>query len=67
MQKSYLQKSLSERNSESLRKGLQTEFLYAGLVQWLVCQSSKLDMRVRFSYPAQVKPKQNQNNGKKSV
>ena len=26
--------------------------IYAGIVQWLVCKFSKLEMRVRFSLPA---------------
>ena len=26
--------------------------IFAGIVQWLVCEFSKLEMRVRFSLPA---------------
>ena len=29
----------------------------AGIVQWLVCKFSKLEMRVRFSLPAPIKVK----------
>lgn len=30
---------------------------FAGIVQWLVCKFSKLEMRVRFSLPAPEKVK----------
>ena len=30
---------------------------HAGIVQWLVCKFSKLEMRVRFSLPAPKKVK----------